>query len=406
MPDFSLPTDDVLALAQDEAWWARVAALYPPQPDNLINLEHGYFGAMARPVQRAYEDGIDLVNTRLSPYVRGEFTHTFVEALRIKLAALINADADEILLTRSASESMLVLIGQYHALQAGDAVMWSSLDYPAMRNGMRWLQQRRGVTPIELSLTLPIQPGDLLARYEQALRETPHLKLLLLSHVCPPNGQRVPVREIVAMARARGVDMLVDGAHALGQLPLDVRELGLDFAGFNLHKWLGAPLGTGFVYIRKNKLDRIEPYFGDRDYPPDDIRCRLHVGAPNIGGLLAVPAALDFHAALGGAAAKAARLAWLRTYWMSRAAALPGVRLLSPMDANDGSALVAFAVDGLTAQQLQHALMTRFGIFTVARTVGDIEVVRATVAVTTSSAQLDRFVDALATLAAQGTPSG
>jgi len=292
----------------DDASWAHVAAQYPATPQGVINLEHGYFGAMAHPVQVVYEEGIRRVNTLLSPFVRTELAG-HLDTLRERLAGLINARPDEILLTRNATESMQVLIGQYAGLQPGDAVLWSNLDYPAMKYAMRWLEQRRGVRGIELAFDLPISGAALLARYREAIESTPNLKMMLLSHVYPTNGQRAPVKEILAHARERGVDVLVDSAHALGQMPLDVQELGLDFAGFNLHKWIGAPIGTGFAYIRRDRLAAIEAHFGDRDFPADDIRCRLHAGTPNIAALLAVPAALDFHDKLGGAAGKRAAAA-------------------------------------------------------------------------------------------------
>ncbi|MDN2672294.1 aminotransferase class V-fold PLP-dependent enzyme [Janthinobacterium sp. SUN026] len=387
--------------ARDEAWWCQVAALYPAPPDAIVNLEHGYFGAMAAPVQAAFEQAVRYTNEQLSPFVRGEFTRTHVDILRRRVAELIHAEPHEILLTRSGTESMQVLITQYHGLAPGDTVLWSNLDYPAMRTAMRWLAQRRGVTSTQVTLRLPISDDEIVARYAQAMRQVVQPKLLLLSQVTPANGQQLPVREIMALAREHGIDVLLDSAHALGQVDVDVQAMGVDFAGFNLHKWLGAPAGLGVVYIRASQLHKIEPHFGDEDYPLDDIRGRLHMGMPPIGAILAAPAALDFHARLGGTPAKMGRLAWLRNYWVSRAAQLPGVRLLSPLDAKRGTALVAFAVDGMSSRQLQQTLLQRFGIFTVERNIGDTDVVRATVAITTQTSELDQLVAALTVLSSE-----
>ena len=384
--------------ARDDAWWRQAAAFYPAPPDTVINLEHGYFGAMAAPVQAAFEQAVRYTNEQLSPFVRGEFTRTHVDILRQRVAALIHAEPHEILLTRSGTESMQVLITQYHGLAPGDTVLWSNLDYPAMRTAMRWLAQRRGVTSTQVSLRLPVSDDEIIARYAQAMRQAVKPKLLLLSQVTPANGQQLPVRELMALAREHGVDVLLDSAHALGQVEVDVQAMGVDFAGFNLHKWLGAPAGLGVVYIRASQLHKIEPHCGDEDYPLDDIRSRLHMGMPPIGAILAAPAAFDFHARLGGTPAKNERLAWLRHYWVSRAAPLPGVRILSPLDAERGTALVAFAVDGMEARDLQQALLQRFGVFTVQRNIGDTDIVRATVAITTTTAELDRLVAALTVL--------
>lgn len=380
-----------------------LAELYPASPDGVVNLEHGYFGAMAQPVQEALQDAIRYTNTHLSPFLRGEFGHKHAETLRVRLAQLINAEPHEILLTRSASESMQVLIGQYRALSPGDSVLWSTMDYPAMRYAIAWLEERRGVKPVELQLTLPVTSDELLERYATAIRDTPGLKLILLSQVYPANGQLAPVREIVALARARGIDVLVDSAHALGQVEVDVQAMNIDFAGFNLHKWIGAPPGLGFVFIRASHLDRIEPHFGDRDYPADDIRGRLHAGMPPVSAIMATPVALDVHAQLGGFAAKQARLNWLRRYWMQRVAELPGLRLLTPLDG--GTALAAFTIDGMEAGEVQAALLSRFNVFTVERHVGYTSVVRATVALTTTTQELDRLVEGLSVLAREAAAS-
>lgn len=398
MPEYPVLPFLAAGAARDDAWWRQVAAFYPAPPDTVINLEHGYFGAMAAPVQAAFEQAVRYTNEQLSPFVRGEFTRTHVDILRQRVAALIHAEPHEILLTRSGTESMQVLITQYHGLAPGDTVLWSNLDYPAMRTAMRWLAQRRGVTSTQVSLRLPVSDDEIIARYAQAMRQAVKPKLLLLSQVTPANGQQLPVRELMALAREHGVDVLLDSAHALGQVEVDVQAMGVDFAGFNLHKWLGAPAGLGVVYIRASQLHKIEPHCGDEDYPLDDIRSRLHMGMPPIGAILAAPAAFDFHARLGGTPAKNERLAWLRHYWVSRAAPLPGVRILSPLDAKRGTALVAFLVDGMSARDLQQALLQRFGVFTVQRNIGDTDIVRATVAITTTTAELDRLVAALMVL--------
>ena len=386
---------------RDEAWWRQLAAFYPAPPDAIVNLEHGYFGAMAAPVQAAFEQAVRYTNEQLSPFVRGEFTRTHVDILRQRVAALIGAQPHEILLTRSGTESMQVLITQYHGLAPGDTVLWSNLDYPAMRTAMRWLSQRRGVTSTQVTLSLPISDDEIIARYAQAMRQAVKPRLLLLSQVTPANGQQLPVKEIMTLAREHGIDVLLDNAHALGQVEVDVQAMDVDFAGFNLHKWLGAPAGLGVVYIRASQLHKIEPHCGDDDYPLDDIRSRLHMGMPPIGTILAAPAALDFHARLGGTPAKNERLAWLRNYWVSRAAQLPGVHILSPLDARRGTALVAFAVDDMSARELQQALLQRFGVFTVQRNIGDTDVVRATVAITTTTGELDQLVAALTVLSTE-----
>jgi selenocysteine lyase/cysteine desulfurase len=394
-----VPTSsDPAILARDEAWWSHVASFYPKPAEDFVNLEHGYFGAMATPVAQAYEEGVRYVNQHLSPFLRGEFVNTTQDAMRDRLAALINCSREEILFTRSASESMQVLIGQYRGLKTGDTVLWCNLDYAAMRDAMRWLEQRHGVTAVEMELDLPITRDEILARYKGAMRYTPNLKLILLSQVSPFSGQAMPVKEIVEMARKQGIDVLVDCAHGLGQLPVDVGAMQLDFAGFNLHKWIGAPPGLGFVYIRKNQLHKIDTHFGASDFGENDIRSRLYAGMLPVAAIMALPATLDFHQALGGMPAKRARLQYLSQYWIARVRSLPGFKLYASADDIDVTALVSFGLNGFTAKELQKILFERFRIFTVERNAGSRSVLRATVTTTTTLGDLDRLVNALTTL--------
>ena len=162
----------------------------------------------------------------------------------------------------------------------------------------------------------------MLDTYAAALRAHPRTRLVLLSHVCYATGLVMPVREIAAMAEAAGAGVIVDAAHSWGQLDFDVPSLGAGFAALNLHKWVGAPLGCGAIYIRRDSLGAIDPHLGDRCWPADDIRSRVHTGSPNFAAWATLPAALELHLKIG-AQAKEARLRALRDAWVTPARELP-----------------------------------------------------------------------------------
>jgi len=387
--------------AHDEAFWAKIRAQFW-LPEHIVQLENGNWGVMAKPVMASYQKHSFRVNRDSSYFSRREFWPE-QESIRKQVAETLGASVDEITFARGATEVLQSLIGGYSGLQPGDGVMYADVDYDSMQTAMDWLTQRRQAVVEKISVPEMLSQSDILDLYRKALDDRPHIRLLLLTHVSHRHGQIVPVSGIVAMAKSRGVDCIVDAAHSWGQLDFTVEELGADFAAFNLHKWMGAPIGVGVMYIRKPRLDAIEPFMGERAFPADDIRGRIHTGTFNYAALLAVPDALAFHHRLGGAN-KAARLAYLRNYWVSGAREIPGVDILTADGVNDHAGISSFRIKGQASEQANIAITQRllheYGIFTVHRTgLNSGACVRVTPALFTVTAELDRLVVALGNIA-------
>jgi isopenicillin-N epimerase len=396
------PAIPLPSLAQDEAYWAEVRRLYTVTPD-ITNFENGYFGIMADPVRAQYHALIDRVNTENSYYMRLKLGAD-LSAVGEALAAAVGAKTSEIALTRGATEALQNLIVNYNRLAPGDSVMYADLDYDSMQYAMEFLRTRRGVEVVKIALPEPATRQAVLDAYDQALKANPKTKLLLLTHISHRTGLVVPVAEIAEMARARGADVIVDAAHSWGQMDFKVADLKADFVGFNLHKWIGAPLGTGFLYIRQERLDAIDPHYSDGDFPKTDIRARVHTGTGNTANWLAIPKALEVHQAIG-AAAKSARLRYLRDYWVSRVRDLPGLQILTPDEPGMYGALTSIRLAGKTSRDdnvaLQNQLREKFGILSVRRGgVAKGDCVRITTALTTTTADLDKLVAALRAIAA------
>ncbi|KMZ13950.1 Cysteine desulfurase [Candidatus Burkholderia humilis] len=327
-PDFesalaALPPTSVEQPARDERYWNAVRGLYR-QSDAMINLENGFWGAMIEPVKSMFGDWTARVNRETTFLIRPHWTDLHTE-LRTRVATAMGCATDEIELTRNATEALLALISGYNRLAPGDTVLYSDLDYPCGKNAMEWLRGRRSVEPVRITIPEPATREAVLDTYATALRAHPRTRLVLVSHVCFATGLVMPVAEISALARESGADVIVDAAHSWGMLNFDVPDLHAPFAALNLHKWIGAPLGCGAVYIRRDKLAAIDPYLGDTTWPADDIRSRIHTGSPNFAAWLTVPSALDVHARIGPAA-KEARLRALRDTWAEPAAPCPACR--------------------------------------------------------------------------------
>lgn len=392
------------ALATDEAYWQQVAAQYRVL-DQATNFEAGYFGMMAQPVLAAYHRHIDRVNRESSYFARRDYP-ALAEAVRARVAAFIGAAVGEVAFSRNATEALQTLIGQYNGVRAGDAVLFADLDYPAMQVAMRGLAARRGATPVMIDLPEPASRASVIAAYETALAAQPRTRLLLLTHCNNKTGLLLPVREIAEMAHARGIDVVVDAAHSFGQVPLTIGELGADFVGLNLHKWIGAPVGVGALYIKADRLRMIDRSPGTDADGPDTIDTRLVTGTTHFATIMTIPDALDFQASIG-MPNKAARLRYLRDRWVTKVRGVPGIDVLTPDDPTMVGAITGVRLHGRGTRAanvaLQKTLVDEFALFTHWRTgLAKGDCVRITPALYNSVADADRMAAALMTIAARG----
>jgi isopenicillin-N epimerase len=387
------------SLAGNQAYWQAVAAQYDTT-DAIVQLDNAFWGSMARPVLRHYEQQLTMVNRDNAWYARMRFPADF-EAARAAAAMALGVGIDEIVLTRGATEALQVLIAGYNRLQPGDAVLYADIDYDNMITVTRWLQQRRGAQVVSIAMPEPFTHDNVIAAYAAAMERHPQLKLMLLTHVNHRNGMVLPVAEISRLARARGIDVIVDTAHGFGQLDMTIPDLQADFAGINLHKWIGAPVGVGAAYIKRGRLADIDPYMGEPrgEKAGDDIRTRVHTGTVNFAAYLSLPTALDLHAQIG-VANKQARLRLLRNRWVDAARGIDGIEVLASSDPRLTSAIASFRLKGKTSVAdnfaLSKKLVQEHGIFAVPRDgLASGACVRVTPGIFTPEAHLDKLVDAL-----------
>lgn len=400
------PDGPAADLARNGAYWDAVRGLYAVTGD-ITNLENGYWGIMAEPVRREYLRLTDMVNRDNSFYARAK-SGPDLEAVRQAVAAAVGAAPEEIAMTRGATEALQLLIGNYNRLQPGDVVLYSDLDYDSMQYAMNALKARRRVEVVTFAIPEPATRQGVLDAYEAVLAANPKARLLLLTHLSHRTGLVMPIAEIAAMARARGVDVVVDAAHSWGQMDFQVKDLGADFVGFNLHKWIGAPLGVGFLYIRRDRIADIDRDMGDEDWPETDVRSRVHTGTVNFAAVLAVPQAIALHQEIG-AARKQARLRYLRDYWVSRARGFRDLQVLAPDEPGSYGAITSFRLAGRTDKAANDAIVATLrdthGVLTVRRAgVAAGQCIRVTPALFTQEADLDKLVKALA--AVTGSTAG
>jgi isopenicillin-N epimerase len=384
---------------RDQEYWRTVAAQYDITRE-VIQFENGMWGMMPRPVAEAYNRHTAMVNTRNSFYARREYDAD-LEKVRAHAARNLGVSADEIAFTRGATESLMTLINGYNRLKPGDAVLYADLDYDSTQAAFDWLKLHRGVDVIAIDLPEPATHQNLIDAYDAALKANPKVRLMLVTHVSHRTGLVLPVAEIVSLARARGVDVIVDSAHAWGQLDFKLPDLKADFIGLTCQKWIGAPVGTGLLYIRKERFGDIDKAIGIVGFTDGDIRRRIHTGTSNMAAFLALDQALDFHERIG-AGPWEARLRYLRDRWAEE---LRGrIEILTPSDPRLTGGITSFRLKGKSSREqniaLAGELLRRFNIFTVERSgLASGSCIRVTSAIFTSESDTDKLIAALKTLA-------
>lgn len=374
--------------------WQSIAAQFDVSRE-VIQLENGNFGTMARPVFAAYRSHLERINRQGSYYARREAGRDLM-AVRAKAATALGTTSGEIVITRGATEGLQLLIAGYNRLRKGDGVLLADLDYDSMQSAFHGLKAKRSVALFSIALPEPATYQSLIDCYEAALKANPSIRLMLLTHVSHRTGLVMPVKEIVAIARTYGVDVIVDAAHSWGQIDFRVDDLGADFVGFTCHKWIGAPLGTGIAYIRATRIDAIDLYFGEVG---EGIDHRIHTGTTNFAATLAISEALDFHNAVG-ARAKENRLRHLRDRWAEALRGTRGIEILTPPDKRLTCGITSFRLTGKTSAAENRAisadLLKRFNIFTVERDgIARGACVRVTPAIFTTESDIDALVAAL-----------
>jgi selenocysteine lyase/cysteine desulfurase len=380
--------------AQNEAFWNEIRKHYRITSD-FIHLENGYYILPSEDVLDAYIRHIKKINLVSSYYMR---TQQFDDklALRKQLAEVVGCPFEELIITRNTTESLDTVIAGID-WKAGDEAVMAMQDYGAMLDMFKQQARRYGI--INKVISVPNHPKsdeEIVQLYEQAI--TPKTRLLMVCHVINITGQILPVQKIAQMAHRHGVEVLVDGAHAIGHIDFKISDLGCDYYGSSLHKWLGSPLGAGLLYVKKEKIKNLWPLFADPNFGDDDIRKLNHTGTHPVHTDLAIADAIRFHQEIG-IERKEARLRYLQNYWTSKVRANPRILVNTPAEAARSCGIANVGIKGMTPANLSKTLLEKYKIWTVAIDYANVQGVRVTPHLYTSLQELDTFVRALQELA-------
>lgn len=378
-------------LATEEDFWYYIQQSFTVSP-SLINLNNGGVSPAPKTVQDAMKRYYDLSNEAPSYYM-WRILDQGREPLRKNLANMAGCSPEEIAINRNSSEGLETIIFGLQ-LKAGDEVVASLQDYPNIINAYKQREMRDGIILKWISLELPSEDEDYLVRqYVNAF--TAKTKVVHITHIINWNGQILPVKKIAQEAHKRGIEVVVDGAHSFAHFDFKVPDLDADYFAASLHKWLYAPIGTGLLYVKKERIKTIYPLFATNENPlKDDIRKFENLGTRPFFIEQAIGKAIEFHEMIGSER-KEKRLQYLKNYWMEKVKAIPKVKLNTSMHPKYGCAIGNIGVDGKKPNELDSFLMTNYKIHTVAITWENIVGVRITPNVYTTTKNLDVLVEGI-----------
>ncbi len=384
-----------LDAATDEDLWARMAQAYTVSP-TILNLNNGGVSPQPKVVQDAVDRYYHLSNEAPSYYM-WQILDKGREALRRKLADLGGVSAEEIAINRNTTEALGTFTWGID-MHRGDEIVMTKLDYPNMIHAWKQREMREGVKINWINFNLPIDNDDVVIKaYIDAT--TSKTKIWHITHLMTWTGQILPAVKLCAEARKRGLITIVDAAHSFAHLDYKISDLNCDYFGTSLHKWMCAPFGTGMMYIKKEHIEKTWPLFPTDKPKSGDIKKFEALGTRSFAPEQAIGQAIDFHNAIGGKR-KQERLHYLKTYWCNALTKNPRVKLHISLKPEYSCALGTFSVDGMDVGNISSRLMSDYQIHTVSIKWENVNAVRVTPHVYTTTRDLDRFIDAIQKIAA------
>ena len=381
-------------LAMDEDYWSVVQQGFTVNPA-LINLNNGGVSPSPRIVQEAVEQFNKMSNEGPSYYM-WRILDQGREPLRYKLAQLAGCDAEEIAINRNATEALNTVIFGLN-LKAGEEVIGTKQDYPNMMNAWRQRAEREGIIYTQLSFKYPIEnEEEIVSAFEKAI--TPKTKIFHITHMVNWVGQIMPVKKLCELAKKHNIQTIVDGAHSFGLMDFKIPDLGCDYFGTSLHKFLSAPIGSGMLWIKKENIEKIWPLVCNDNPKGSDIRKFETLGTRSFPIEQGIGEAINFHTAIGSKR-KEERIRYLKNYWATRVLNIPKVKIKTSLKDAYSCAICGVSIDGMTPGELDAALFNEYKIHTVGIVWENVSCVRITPHVYTRLQDLDKLVFAIEKLA-------
>ena len=375
-------------------FWERIRKDYRLKPE-YINLENGYYNFVPTPILNKYIEHVKEVNYEASYYMRTVQWDNKKSAV-VRLAKLVNCSEKELIVTRNTTESLDMIIGGF-PWEKGDEAVFAKQDYGAMRIHFYQQKERYGIVCKEVSIpNHPSSDEEIVQLYESQI--TPKTKLLMVCHMVNITGQILPIRKICDMAHSHGVEVMVDGAHCVGHIKVDIEELNCDYYGSSLHKWLSVPLGAGILYVKEKHIPKIWPLLAEHEKDPTKIRRLNHTGTHPVHTDLTINDSINYLKMIG-LERKEERLRYIQRYWSNQLREVKNVVVNTPVEEHRSCGIANVGIKNMKPHDLAKTLLEEFKIWTVAIDYENVHGCRITPNVYTTTDELDYFVNAMKTLA-------
>ncbi|MDR6808226.1 selenocysteine lyase/cysteine desulfurase [Dyadobacter sp. BE34] len=383
------------ASESNEEYWSVIQDAYTASKSEIIILNNG--GVSPSPI--VVQEALDKYNRAAAQgpsYYMWRIMDKGREPLRQRLAKLAGTDAEEIAINRNATEALNTIIFGL-PLEKGDEVIGTLQDYPNMVQAWKQRQMRDGIVYKQLSFDFPIENKEQIVKaYADAI--TPRTKIIHVTHIINWVGQIMPVKEISQMAHAKGIEVVCDGAHTFGLLDYKIPDLECDYFGTSLHKFLSAPVGSGMMWIKKDKIEKIWPLLCNSEPKSGNIRKFETLGTRSFPIEQAIGEAINFQEGIGSKR-KQDRIHYLKKYWAEKAAQIPGVKIHTSLKPEFSCAIAGVSIEGMKPEELDGKLMKDYQIHTVGINWENIQCVRVTPHVYTKTSDLDKLVGAIEKIA-------
>ena len=378
----------------EENFWKSIRKDYLLKKD-YVNLENGYYCFIPQPTLNKYLEHVKRINFEGSYYMRNQLDLDKRKTAE-RLSNLVNCDKDELAITRNTTESLDLIISGF-PWKKNDEAIFAMQDYGSMQEMFKLTAKRRGI--VNKIISVPNHPKndeEIVSLYEKQI--TKKTKLIMVSHMINITGQILPVKKICEMAHSYNIDVLVDGAHCVGHIDVDIKDLNCDYYGSSLHKWLSAPLGTGLLFVKKEKISKIEPILAGHVHQRDNIMRLNHIGTHPVHSDLAINDAIDYLESIG-IERKQNRLRYIQRYWSDKLRFKNNIIINTPTVIQRSCGIANIGVKNKTPDELSKILFNEYSIFTVAIDYANVKGCRITPNIYTNEEELDYFVESIIKIA-------
>ncbi len=399
IPFFNIPSevfdetssiDSLKKISEEKELWETVRSHYKLNPD-YINLESGFYNIIPSPTLNSFIDHVKRINYEGSFYMRN-YLEKDKEEITNSLATLVGCKKDELIITRNTTESLDLIISGFPWMKDDEAI-YADQDYGSMKQMFKQISKRHGVVNKVISIpNHPKSDEEIVSLYENQISNK--TRLIMVPHMVNITGQILPVKKICEMAHNNGIEVMVDGAHCIGHFNFKISELGCDYYGSSLHKWLAAPLGSGILYVNKKRISKIWPLIASYVEDKGDIKRLNHIGTHPVHNDLSIINAIDYLNWIG-LKRKEKRLRFLQNYWTSALRKIPNILINTPIESSRSCGIANVGIKGLSPSNLAKKLMLDFKIFTVAIDYANVKGCRITPNVFNTLEDIDQLIVSL-----------